>query len=262
MTLFFFFTQYKVENQLGSKNHQTLTHSYTHIHTLASKKNICSHVMRVLGWQQSLRLNVGRQCMEKANWYQGGWLGGPALWLGLTVAHGDVLLTDLCRGRQCVGGRGFVYANGVSLGNERGVMGGTRSVGLVAASTLAVGRGLQIVLSRDGFIWRWHVQVGEGRSWWQGCGGLFYRQVVLNTIPTGPDRGLTLSLTHLMKVGPSSNNDYLSIAWVAQVCCQLPLSWSVPAHIEEYLNNDEYNNNYVPVQLHVCEMSISEWRLS
>lgn len=55
----------------------------------------------------------------------------------------------------------------------------------------------------------------------------------------------TLSLTHLMKVGPSSNNDYLSIARVAQVRCQLPLSWSVPAHIEEYLDDDEYDNNSV-----------------
>lgn len=34
----------------------------------------------------------------------------------------------------------------------------------------------------------------------------------------------TLSLTHLMQVGSPSNDDYLSIAWVAQVCCQLPLS--------------------------------------
>lgn len=46
-----------------------------------------------------------------------------------------------------------------------------------------------------------------------------------------------------MKVGPSSNNDYLSIPWVAQICCQLPLSGSVPAHVEEYLDNDEYYNN-------------------
>lgn len=54
-----------------------------------------------------------------------------------------------------------------------------------------------------------------------------------------------LSLTHLMEVGPSSNNDYLSIAWVAQVCCQLPLSRPVPAHIEKYLYDDEYNDNSV-----------------
>lgn len=46
-----------------------------------------------------------------------------------------------------------------------------------------------------------------------------------------------------MQVGPSSNDDYLSIAWVAQVCCQLPLSWSIPAHVEEYLDNDKYDNN-------------------
>lgn len=37
-------------------------------------------------------------------------------------------------------------------------------------------------------------------------------------------RTYTLPFTHLMKVGSSSNNDYLCIAWVAQVCCQLPLS--------------------------------------
>lgn len=46
-----------------------------------------------------------------------------------------------------------------------------------------------------------------------------------------------------MKVGPSSNNNYLGIAWVAQVCCQLPLSWSIPAHIEKYLDDDEYDDN-------------------
>ena len=109
----------------------------------------------------------------------------------------------------------------------------------------------------------------------------------------------TLSLTHLMKVGPSSNNDYLSIAWVAEVSCQLPLSGPVPAHIEEYFDDDEYNNNsgkqkgnkinvkcvgnfthkfqspaqflqnsviiqlhklysHVPIQLHFCEMLITD----
>lgn len=46
-----------------------------------------------------------------------------------------------------------------------------------------------------------------------------------------------------MKVGPSSDNDYLSIPCIAQVRCQLPLSWSVPAHIEEDLDDDEYYNN-------------------
>lgn len=66
------------------------------------------------------------------------------------MVHGDVLLTDLCRGGQCVRGWGFVYANGVSsLGNKGRVMGGTRSVGLVSVGTLAVGRGLQIVLWKE-----------------------------------------------------------------------------------------------------------------
>lgn len=54
-----------------------------------------------------------------------------------------------------------------------------------------------------------------------------------------------LSLTHLMKVGPSSNNDDLGIAWVAQVCCQLPLPRPVPAHVKEYLDDDEYYDNSV-----------------
>lgn len=54
-----------------------------------------------------------------------------------------------------------------------------------------------------------------------------------------------LSLTHLMKVSPSSDDDYLCIAGVAQICCQLPLSWPVPAHIEEDLYDDEYYNNSV-----------------
>lgn len=55
----------------------------------------------------------------------------------------------------------------------------------------------------------------------------------------------TLPLAHLMKVGSSTDDDYLSIAWVAQVCCQLPLSRSVPAHIEEYLDDDEYDDDSV-----------------
>ena len=46
-----------------------------------------------------------------------------------------------------------------------------------------------------------------------------------------------------MKVGPSSNDDNLGIARVAQVGCQLPLPWSVPAHIEEYLDDNEYDDN-------------------
>lgn len=62
------------------------------------------------------------------------------------MAYRNVLLTDLWRGRQCVWGWGFVNANGVSLGTERSLMGGTRSVSLIAMSTLAVGRGLQIIL--------------------------------------------------------------------------------------------------------------------
>ncbi len=61
-----------------------------------------------------------------------------------------------------------------------------------------------------------------------------------------------------MKVGPSSNNDYLSVAWVAQVCCQLPLSWSVPAHIEEYLDDDEYDNNSVKGR-EEGEKKMGEW---
>ena len=44
--------------------------------------------------------------------------------------------------------------------------------------------------SGDCLIWWWHVQVGEGCSWWQGRGGLFYRQVILNAVPTGPNRRL------------------------------------------------------------------------
>lgn len=75
------------------------------------------------------------------------WLGGPAFWLGLAVAYRAGLVTDLCGGRWCVRGRGFIYTNGVSsLRNERRVVGGTGSGGLIAVSTLAVGRGLQILL--------------------------------------------------------------------------------------------------------------------
>lgn len=53
----------------------------------------------------------------------------------------------------------------------------------------------------------------------------------------------TLSLTHLMQVGPPSDDDNLGIAWIAQVCRQLPLSRPVPAHVEEYLDDDEDDDN-------------------
>lgn len=52
-----------------------------------------------------------------------------------------------------------------------------------------------------------------------------------------------LSLTHLMEVGPPANNHYLSVAWVAQVRRQLPLSGPVPAHVKEDLDDDEYYNH-------------------
>lgn len=54
----------------------------------------------------------------------------------------------------------------------------------------------------------------------------------------------TLPLAHLMEVGPPSDDDYLGIARIAQVRCQLPLSRPVPAHVEEYLDDDEdYDNS-------------------
>lgn len=66
------------------------------------------------------------------------------------MTYSTVLLADLCRGRCCVGGRGFVYASGVSsLRNTKSVMGGLRGVGHVALGTLAVGRGLQVVLWKE-----------------------------------------------------------------------------------------------------------------
>lgn len=46
-----------------------------------------------------------------------------------------------------------------------------------------------------------------------------------------------------MEVGPPTDDDYLGIAWIAQVCRQLPLSRPVPAHVEEYLDDDEYDDN-------------------
>lgn len=52
-----------------------------------------------------------------------------------------------------------------------------------------------------------------------------------------------LSLTHLMKVGSPANNHDLSIAWIAQVSRQLPLSGAVPAHVEEDLDDDKYYNH-------------------
>lgn len=46
-----------------------------------------------------------------------------------------------------------------------------------------------------------------------------------------------------MEVGPPTHDDYLGIAWIAQVCRQLPLSGAVPAHVEEDLDDDEYDDN-------------------
>lgn len=95
-----------------------------------------------------------------------------------------------------------------------------------------------------------------------------------------------------MEVGPPSNNHYLSIAWIAQVRCQLPLSGPVPAHVEEDLDDDKYYNHsekekqegeisptrwlkhhcmsmsvkgqkiysHVPVKLHYCQ--ITGWMFS
>lgn len=46
-----------------------------------------------------------------------------------------------------------------------------------------------------------------------------------------------------MEVGPPANNHYLSVAWVAQVRRQLPLSGPVPAHVKEDLDHDKYYNH-------------------
>lgn len=48
-----------------------------------------------------------------------------------------------------------------------------------------------------------------------------------------------------MEVGSSANNHYLSIAWIAQVSRQLPLSGPVPTHVEEDLDDDKYYNHSV-----------------
>lgn len=46
-----------------------------------------------------------------------------------------------------------------------------------------------------------------------------------------------------MEVGSPANNHDLSVAWIAQVSGQLPLSGPVPAHVEEDLDDDEYYNH-------------------
>lgn len=46
-----------------------------------------------------------------------------------------------------------------------------------------------------------------------------------------------------MQVGPPTHDHYLGIAWIAQVGSQLPLSGPVPAHVKEYLDDDEYDDN-------------------
>lgn len=48
-----------------------------------------------------------------------------------------------------------------------------------------------------------------------------------------------------MEVGSPANNHYLSIAWIAQVSRQLPLSGPVPTHVEEDLDDDKYDNHSV-----------------
>ena len=52
-----------------------------------------------------------------------------------------------------------------------------------------------------------------------------------------------LSLTHLMQVGPPSHDNYLRITRVVEVRGQLSLTRAVPAHIEEDLDDDEYDDH-------------------
>lgn len=88
------------------------------------------------------------------------------------------------------------------------------------------------------FLWQISVLVS---TCWDADPNLLFKQscvVVVSVRDT-----YTLSLAHLMEVGPPTDDDYLGIAWIAQVCCQLPLSWPVPAHVEEYLDDDEYDDN-------------------
>lgn len=49
-----------------------------------------------------------------------------------------------------------------------------------------------------------------------------------------------LVLTHLVQVCSSSHNNDLGVAWITEICGQLPLSWAVPADVEE----DLYHNKY------------------
>lgn len=53
---------------------------------------------------------------------------------------------------------------------------------------------------------------------------LFKQSCVFVVVVVSVRDTYTLSLAHLMEVGPPTDDDYLGIAWIAQVCCQLPLS--------------------------------------
>lgn len=55
----------------------------------------------------------------------------------------------------------------------------------------------------------------------------------------GPRYTHILAFTHLVQVGPASDDDDLRIAGVAEVGRQLPLPRSVPADVEEDLYDDE-----------------------
>lgn len=163
--------------------------------------------------------------------------------LGLTgsMARLRWLLWNMSRRWRCIRRWSFIHPNRVPWVQKP--VRGTRSRCTVTLGTLTVGRRLQLIFSGKCIIWWWHVEVREGWRWGQRCSSLLYGQII------------TLSLTHLMEVGPSSHNHNLSITWCSQVSCQLSLCGSVPAHIEQDLNNDEYNYNYVPVQLHYSEIT-------
>lgn len=136
-----FLNNTKYKNKLVLKPHMR-THTHTAMHTLKHPKKVCSHMLRV-----RLATITEVECRKavhgKGKTGINDWLGGPVLWLEFIVAY-------LYRDRHCVRGWSFVYANGVSsFRNKRSVMGGPSLISFIFLGTLAVGRGLQIVLWKE-----------------------------------------------------------------------------------------------------------------
>lgn len=54
-----------------------------------------------------------------------------------------------------------------------------------------------------------------------------------------------------MQVRSSSHNNDLGIAWITEIRGQLPLSWAVPADVEEDLYHNKYYDNSAKMNIDI-----------